>query len=114
MLKNSFSRRIYTVLLLNEPEEYRLALGLIPQNVTILTEVGPPVDLNLMNIYIGDMQEVLMAGSLAERRAFIRSFVEEIKVKGTEAVLTYFPPISPEMVELEERTVPRTVQRGGQ
>ncbi|MCJ7604518.1 MAG: recombinase family protein [Dehalococcoidales bacterium] len=72
------------------------------------------VDLNMMNEYIRDMQEVLMAGSLAERRAFIRSFVQEIKVTGDEALLTYFPPIPPEMVEVEKETVPRTVHRGGQ
>ena len=35
----------YTVLLLNEPDNYQAALGDSPQNVTVLTEVGPPVDL---------------------------------------------------------------------
>ena len=65
------------------------------------------VDLNLMNDYIGEMQEVLQASALTERRAFIRSFIQEIKVSGNEAVLTYLPTIAPEMVELDGGKVPR-------
>jgi site-specific DNA recombinase len=53
------------------------------------------VDLNVMTNYIKNMQGVLREGTLAERRAFIRSFVQEIKVKGNEALMTYPPRYCP-------------------
>jgi recombinational DNA repair ATPase RecF len=65
------------------------------------------VDLNTMTGYITEMQEVLSEGTLTERRAFIRSFVQEIKVKGNEALMTYSPPIPPERVALSGDTVHR-------
>jgi len=71
------------------------------------------VDLNVMTNYIKNMQEVLREGTLAERRAFIRSFVQEIKVKENEALMTYSPPILPEMVPLSRDMVPRIVHYGG-
>ncbi len=71
------------------------------------------VDLNTMTGYITEMQEVLREGTLIERRAFIRSFIQEIKVKGNEALMTYSPPIPPEMIALNGDAVPRIVQRGG-
>ena len=71
------------------------------------------VDLNTMTGYITEMQEVLREGTLIERRAFIRSFVQEIKVKGNEALMTYSPPIPPEMIALNGDAVPRIVHHGG-
>jgi len=71
------------------------------------------VDLNTMTGYITEMHEVLSEGTLTERRAFIRSFVQEIKVIGNEALMTYSPPIPPERVALSGDTVPRIVHRGG-
>ena len=38
--------------------------------------------------YIADMQVVLREGTLVERKAFIRSFVKDIRVSGDEAALT--------------------------
>ena len=46
-----------------------------------------PIDLETMTDYITEMQEVLKEGTLTERRAFIRSFVKEIKVVGNQSVL---------------------------
>lgn len=71
------------------------------------------VNLETMTEYIVDMQAVLREGTLVERKAFIRSFVKDIRVSGNEAVLTYSVPELPEKVSLEEVGVPRTVQRGG-
>ena len=72
------------------------------------------VNLETMTEYIADMQAVLREGTLVERKAFIRSFVKDIRVSGNDAVLTYSVPELPENVSLAEVGVPRTVQRGGQ
>ena len=66
-----------------------------------------------MTEYINDMHEVLKEGTLTERRAFIRSFVKEIKVTGNEAVLTYSPPIPPDRLTFSGAMVPRTVRYSG-
>ncbi|MFC2003745.1 hypothetical protein ACFLV4_07400 [Chloroflexota bacterium] len=71
------------------------------------------VNLETMTEYIADMQAVLQEGTLVERKAFIRSFVKDIRVSGNDAVLTYSVPELPEKVSLEEVGVPRIVQRGG-
>ena len=71
------------------------------------------VNLEMMTEYIADMQAVLREGTLVERKAFISSFVKDIRVSGNDAVLTYSIPELPEKVSLEETGVPRIVQRGG-
>ncbi|MFC1905051.1 recombinase zinc beta ribbon domain-containing protein [Chloroflexota bacterium] len=71
------------------------------------------VNLETMTEYIADMQAVLQEGTLVERKAFIRSFVKDIRVSGDDAVVTYSVPELPEKVSLEEVGVPRIVQRGG-
>ncbi len=71
------------------------------------------VNLETMTEYVADMQVVLREGTLIERKAFIRSFVEDIRVSGDDAVLTYSIPELPEKVSLEVVGVPRIVQRGG-
>ena len=71
------------------------------------------VDLNLMTDYVTEMQEILRNSSLTERRAFIRSFVQEIKVTGNEVLMTYSPPIPPDKLALSGDTVPRIVHHGG-
>ena len=48
-----------------------------------------------------------------ERRAFIRSFIKEIRVVGNEATLTYTMPMLPEKVFIEKEGVLPTVQYGG-
>ncbi len=67
----------------------------------------------MMIEYISDMQAVLREGTLVERKAFIRSFVKDIRVSGDTAVLTYSIPELPEKVALKEMRVPRVVQYGG-
>jgi site-specific DNA recombinase len=71
------------------------------------------IDLKTMTGYINEMQEILSNSSLTERRAFIRSFVQEIKVTGNEVLLTYSPPIPPETLALTRDTVLRIVHHGG-
>jgi len=71
------------------------------------------LDLETMTEYVTEMQEVLREGTLAERRAFIRSFVKEIRVKGNQAVLNYSMPIPPDKMAIDGEVVPRIVHRGG-
>ena len=70
-------------------------------------------NLETMTEYIADMQAVLLEGTLVERKAFIRSFVKDIRISGADAGLTYFVPELSEKVSLEEVGVPRTVHYGG-
>lgn len=71
------------------------------------------VNLETMTEYIVDMQAVLREGTLVERKAFIRSFVKDIRVSGDDAALTYSVPELPEKIFLEEAGVPRIVHYGG-
>ncbi len=49
----------------------------------------------------------------SERKAFIRSFVKEMKVTGDDALLTYTMPLSPEGISEERIGVLSAVQYGG-
>ena len=49
--------------------------------------------------FAGDMRKVLELSEFTEKRAFIRSFVQKIKVLGDHAVLTYTIPINGLMEE---------------
>lgn len=58
----------YTVLLLNEPENYRATLGEMPAKVTILTEAKGLVD--LAQVFITSKKE--MAATLKKLRASLK------------------------------------------
>jgi len=62
---------------------------------------------------VDDLHDLLKEGSPTERRAFIKSFIEEVRVTGVEAVLSYSMPILPEKVAIEKEGVLPTVQYGG-
>ena len=68
---------------------------------------------SLIDSYVDDLNNLLKEGTPAERRAFIRSFIKEIRVTGNEAVLTYTIPILPEKVTIEKEGVLPTVQYSG-
>jgi site-specific DNA recombinase len=70
-------------------------------------------DLETVLPYVDDLHNLLKEGSLAERRAFIRGFIKEIRVTDNEAILSYFVPSLPEKVAIEREGVPPTVQYGG-
>lgn len=70
-------------------------------------------DLDTISIYVDDLHDLLKEGSLTERRAFIKSFVKEVRVNGDEAVLSYSVPILPEKVAIEKGGVLPSVQYGG-
>jgi len=56
----------------------------------------------IVKSYVDDLRNLLNRSSLAERRAFIRSFVKEVKVTGDEVLLTYTMPLSPRGVSEEK------------
>ena len=70
-------------------------------------------DLESISGYVDDLHDLLKEGSLAERKAFIRSFVREVKVTGNEVVLSYTMPTLPDSVTIEKDGVLPTVQYGG-
>jgi len=71
-------------------------------------------DLGLVTEYVADLRNVLTYSSLAEQRSFIRSFVKEVKVTGTDALLTYTMPLPPQGITQEWAGVLNTVHYGGQ
>jgi site-specific DNA recombinase len=70
-------------------------------------------DLETISYYLDDLHDLLKEESLAERRAFIRSFVKEVRLTGDEAILSYSMPMLPEKVAIEKEGVLPTVQYGG-
>ena len=70
-------------------------------------------DLETISGYVDNLHELLKEGSLAERRAFIRNFVREVKVTGNEVVLNYTMPTVPDSVTIEREGVLPTVQYSG-
>ncbi len=70
-------------------------------------------DAELVRSYVDDLRDTLANSPLAERKSFIRSFVEEVKVTGTEVLITYKIPLVPDGVNSETAGVLDTVQYGG-
>jgi hypothetical protein len=70
-------------------------------------------DLGLVSEYVADLRNVLTYSSLAEQRSFIPSFVKEVKVTGTDALLTYTMPLPPHGITQEWTEVLNTVHYGG-
>ena len=60
-----------------------------------------------------DLRNSLERGSLAERKAFIRGFVKEVRIAGDEAKLTYTLPMLPRGLREETESVLAIVQHGG-
>ena len=55
--------------------------------------------------YVADFREFLQEGTLPERKALIRNFVERIEVAGDEATLTYTIPMPNDGVTSESASV---------
>ena len=63
-----------------------------------------------MKAYVTDLREFLKEGSIPERKALIRNFVKDIKVKGVEATLTYTLPMPNGGITQESASVLTLVQ----
>ena len=71
------------------------------------------LDLKTVTKYVEELRELLGKGSIVERRSFIKSFVQEIRVGKEEAVIKYTIPMPPDDTSEEGATVLPIVQLGG-
>jgi site-specific DNA recombinase len=62
--------------------------------------------------YVADLRNLLKRSELAERKAFIRNFVREVRVTGDEVVLTYTMPLVGDGSFLDRMGVLPIVQHG--
>jgi site-specific DNA recombinase len=62
---------------------------------------------------VEDLRNLLSYSPLAERKAFIRSFVKEIKVRGNNVSIAYTPPPMPDGEGIDKDGVLSIVQYGG-
>jgi len=62
---------------------------------------------------VADLRKSLERGSLAEKKAFIRSFVKDIRMNGEEGKLTYTVPMPPQGLQDETESVLAIVHHGG-
>ena len=70
-------------------------------------------DFETISSYVEDLHDLLKEGSLTEKRAFIRSFVKEIKVTDGQAVLSYSMPLISDKATIDKEGVLPTVPYGG-
>ena len=70
-------------------------------------------NLETVTQYVADLRNLLNESSLTERKAFIRSFVKEVKVTGDEVLLTYTMPLPPQGISQKRVGVLCSVQCGG-
>ena len=70
-------------------------------------------NLETVKDYVEDLRNLLEESPLAERRSFIKSFIREVRVTGTEVLLTYNMPLSAGSLSEETLVVPPIVHYGG-
>ncbi len=70
-------------------------------------------DMQMVKSYGNDLRDTLDDGSLSDRRAFIRSFVQEITVTKHEIQLKYTLPLPPDGLTEERMGVLPIVRYGG-
>ncbi len=70
-------------------------------------------DVSTITSYVKDLRSLLSQSSLAERKSFVKSFVKEIKVRGSEVTISYTMPLSVDTVSEKVITVPHIVHDSG-
>ena len=70
-------------------------------------------DLETVTRYVADLHNLLNDSTLANRKSFIKSFVSEVRVTGTEVLLAYNLPVSEGKLANETCVVPPIVHYGG-
>ena len=71
------------------------------------------VDLEAVTRCVEDLRELLEESELTERKAFIKSFVKEVRVTEKEVLLTYAMPFLPENISEDKTGVLYSVHHGG-
>ena len=71
-------------------------------------------DMETVKSYVEDLRNILEDSPLAERKSFIESSVREVRVTGTEVLLSYKIPLSAGALPQESLVVPLIVHYGGQ
>jgi len=70
-------------------------------------------DMETVKSYVEDLRNLLEESPMAERKSFIKSFVKEVRVTGTEVLLSYNIPLSAGSTFQETLVVPPIVHYGG-
>ncbi len=70
-------------------------------------------DLETVTQYVADLHNLLNDSTLTEKKSFIKSFVSEVRVTGTEVLLAYNLPVSEGKLVNETCVVPPIVHDGG-
>ncbi len=70
-------------------------------------------DMETIHRDVDDLHDLLMEGTLAEKRSFIRSFVKRVKVISGEAEMEYTMPVLPDKTVIDKEGVLPTVPYGG-
>ncbi len=70
------------------------------------------IDSETLGWYVQELAGLLDEGSLAERRAFLKSFIKEARVTDNEVLMTYTMPVMPDGTN-QEKAVLDTVNCGG-
>lgn len=66
-----------------------------------------------MKSCVEDLRNLLEDSPITERKSFIKSFVREVRVTGSEVSLSYIPPLFAGMTSRETFLVPPIVHDGG-
>jgi hypothetical protein len=74
---------------------------------------GELADMKAVTECVEELRGLLEESDLTERKAFIRSFVREVKVTGTEVLLTYTTPIPPDKISRDMQRVLYSVHPSG-
>lgn len=67
---------------------------------------------DIVRSYVADLRNLLTRSELAERRAFIRRFIKEVRMTGDEVVLTYTMPLISSGLSVDKIGVLPIVQHG--
>lgn len=70
-------------------------------------------DVETVKSYVEDLRNLLEDSPLVERKSFIKSFIREVRVTGSEVLLTYNIPLSASSSSQETLIVPPIVYDGG-
>ena len=69
-------------------------------------------DMKTVKSYVEDLRNLLEERQMAERESFIKSFIREVRVTGSEVVLSYNIPLSAGSASQETLVVPPIVHYG--